>query len=85
LDVQGDGRQQQLDLATTARIKAVLLADADLKSERIAVETFNGAVRLTGQVSSTTNLARAKDVVWPVDGVKTVENMLVVREVVKPL
>ena len=73
VDVQGDGKQQAVDLATTARVRAALQIDSELKTQTISVETVNGTVRLTGQVTSTAHFARVKDVVSPV-----------VREPVKP-
>ena len=84
VDVQGDGRQQAVDLATTARVRAALQIDSELKTQTISVETVDGTVRLTGQVTSTAYFARVKDVVSPVEGVKVVDNQLVVRELVKP-
>ena len=83
-DVQVDGRQQAVDQATTKSVKAALQVDSELKTQTILVETVNGSVRLTGQVTSTSNFDRAKDVVRHVAGVKGVENLLVVREV-RPL
>lgn len=84
IDIQGDGRAQAADAATTVLVKAALQQDPDLKTQTILVETINGNVRLTGQVTSGSNFDRAKDVVGKVDGVKNVENLLVVREV-RPL
>jgi osmotically-inducible protein OsmY len=83
-DVQGDGSQRALDLATTTRVKAALQLDAELKTQSIFVETLDGIVRFTGQVSSAANFGRVKDVVWRLEGVKSVDNQLVVRDVVKP-
>ena len=84
VDIQGDGSQQALDIATNTRVKAALQLDQDLKTQTILVDTVNGTARLTGQVTSTANFARVKDVVAPVEGVKAVDNQLVVRELVKP-
>ena len=84
-DVQGDGRQQALDLATTASVRSTLQQDSDLKTQTILVETIGGSVRLTGTVTSASNFDRAKDIVKKVEGVKNVENLLVVKELVKPL
>ena len=84
VDRQGDGSQQAMDLATTARVRAALQIDSELKTQTISVETVNGTVRLTGQVTSTAHFGRVKDVVSPVEGVKVVDNQLVVRELVKP-
>ena len=83
-DVQGDGQQQTLDLATTARVKAALQLDSELKTQTIFVETLDGNVRVTGQVVSAANFDRVKDVVWRLEGVKSVDNQLVVRELVRP-
>ena len=80
-DIQGDGRQQVADLATTTLVRAALMLDSELKTQTILVETINGSVRLTGQVNSGSNFERAKDVVAKVEGVKNVENLLVVREI----
>lgn len=80
-DMQGDGRQQAADLATTKNVKAALQADSELKTQTILVETVNGIVRLTGQVTLAPNFGRAKDVVGHVEGVKGVDNQLAVREV----
>ena len=84
VDIQGDGSQQALDIATNTRVKAALQLDQDLKTQTILVDTVNGTARLTGQVTSTANFARVKDVVAPVEGVKAVDNQLVVRELVNP-
>ena len=84
-DVQGDGRHQALDLATTASVRSTLQQDSDLKTQTILVETIGGSVRLTGTVTSASNFDRAKDIVKKVEGVKNVENLLVVKELVKPL
>ncbi|MEO8102126.1 MAG: BON domain-containing protein [Betaproteobacteria bacterium] len=81
VDVQGDGRQQALDQATTKSVKAILQLDSELKTQTILVETINGIVRLTGQANSAALFSRAKDVVAHVEGVKSVDNQLVVREV----
>ena len=84
VDAQGDGSQRAVDLATTARVRAALQIDSELKTQTISVETVDGTVRLTGQVTSTAHFGRIKDVVSPVEGVKVVDNQLVVRELVKP-
>jgi len=84
VDIQGDGRQQAADLATTMLVRAALVLDPDLKTETILVETINGNVRLTGQVTTSPNLDRAKTVISKVEGVKSVENLLVLRQI-RPL
>lgn len=81
IDVQGDGRQQALDQATTARVRAALQTDSELKTQMVLIETVNGSVRLTGQVSSGAHFDRAKDLVTRVEGVKSVDNLLVVKAI----
>jgi hypothetical protein len=84
-EVEGGGHQQAVDLATTASVRSTLQQDSELKTQTILVETINGTVRLTGAVTSAANFDRAKDVVKKVDGVRNVENLLVVKELVKSL
>jgi osmotically-inducible protein OsmY len=81
VEAQGDGRQQTIDQATTTRVKSALQLDSELKTQTILVDTVNGSVRLTGQVSSAANFERAKDLVVKLEGVKGVENLLVVKAV----
>jgi hyperosmotically inducible periplasmic protein len=80
-DAQGDSRQQVLDLATTTRVRATLQIDSELKTQTIFVETLDGNVRLTGQVNSAVTFDRARDVLRQVEGVKTVDNQLVIRQI----
>ena len=58
--------------------------DSVLKSQTILVDSVNGVVRFTGQVTSAANFGRANGVVGRVASVKAVDNQLVVREV-RPL
>ena len=47
----------------------------------VLIDTINESVRLTGQVSSGTHFDRAKDLVTRVEGVKSVDNLLVVKAI----
>jgi hyperosmotically inducible protein len=66
------------DASITAKVKAALLAEADMKSMGISVETAQGLVTLTGRVPDTAQLERATQVARNVEGVKTVLNNLTV-------
>ena len=81
VDVQGDGQQQALDQAITKRVREALQLDSELKTQTILIDTVDGNVRLTGQVTSASNFDRAKAMVGPIDGVKNVENLLVVKAI----
>jgi hyperosmotically inducible protein len=62
------------DSVITAKVKAAVLNDANLKSAEINVETFKGAVQLSGFVNSEADINRAVDVARKVNGVKSVKN-----------
>ena len=68
------------DSAITAKVKAALLADADVKSTDINVETKKGEVQLSGFVSNPQQVDRAVKVASAVDGVKKVDNKLTVKK-----
>jgi BON domain len=53
-----------------------LAAADDLRDSTIDVDVDNGVVTLTGTVASTTQKARAEQIVTPVDGVRSVRNQL---------
>lgn len=67
------------DTAITTKVKAALLGDPDVKSSAISVETLEGAVQLSGFVSSQTQAQRAVDITRRVDGVKQVINKMTVK------
>ncbi len=62
------------DSVITTKVKAAIFNDSSLKSAEINVETFKGAVQLSGFVSSQSNMVRAVDVANRVGGVKSVKN-----------
>ena len=64
------------DASVTARVKSVLLADAQVKGTKINVDTSNGVVTLGGNVDSAGEKARAEQLAQQVDGVKEVHNNL---------
>ncbi|MBT9462667.1 BON domain-containing protein [Hydrogenophaga sp.] len=62
------------DTAITGKVKAAIFNDASLKSAEINVETFKGAVQLSGFVNSQADIQRAVAVTQGVSGVKSVKN-----------
>jgi hyperosmotically inducible protein len=62
------------DAAITAKVKAVILDQPNLKSFDIHVATFNGMVYLWGVVASQTTIDEALSVTRSVAGVKSVRN-----------
>ena len=60
------------DSAITTKVKSALLADADVKSFDIKVETRKGEVQLSGFVDNQAQMDRAKGV----EGVKKVDNKM---------
>lgn len=62
------------DTVITAKVKAEIFNDADLKSAEINVETFKGRVQLSGFVNSQVDIDRAVALARGVKGVTTVAN-----------
>ncbi|CAH0228083.1 Osmotically-inducible protein Y [Rahnella aquatilis] len=64
------------DSATTASVKAKLLADDIVPSRNVKVETTDGVVQLSGAVKDQAQSDRDESVAKTVDGVKSVKNDL---------
>jgi hyperosmotically inducible periplasmic protein len=64
------------DSVVTARVKAALLSDPNVKSSDIKVETRKGKVQLSGFVGSQARIDNAIAVTRRVEGVKDVENAM---------
>lgn len=62
------------DSVITTKTKAAIFNEPTLKSAEINVETFKGAVQLTGFVNSQADVNRAVEVAKGVNGVKSVKN-----------
>jgi osmotically-inducible protein OsmY len=62
------------DSVITAKVKAAVHHEPDLKVSEINVETFKGVVQLSGFVSSRDDIKSAVRVASAVDGVKSVKN-----------
>lgn len=67
------------DSVLTTKVKAALLADNQVKSTDISVETKAGEVMLSGFVDNESQANRAVQVARGVDGVKTVNNKMSVK------
>jgi hyperosmotically inducible periplasmic protein len=64
------------DSTITTKVKSALLADADVKSFDIKVETRKGEVQLSGFVDNQAQIDRAIAVAKGVEGVKSIDNKM---------
>lgn len=62
------------DTVITTKVKAAIFNEHSLKSTEINVETFKGAVQLSGFVRSLADIGRAVEVAKGVSGVQSVKN-----------
>jgi len=67
------------DSVITTKVKAAIFNEPSLKSAEINVETFKGAVQLSGFVSSQTAVNKAVAVARTVGGVTSVKNDMRVK------
>jgi hyperosmotically inducible protein len=67
------------DTAIAARVKTALLAEKNVKSTDVSVDAFQGKVILRGTVPDAEQIALAAQVARAVDGVKSVDNRLIVN------
>jgi hyperosmotically inducible periplasmic protein len=68
------------DTTVTAKVKAALLADPDVKGTAVQVETLRGQVQLSGFVDSEAQARRAVDIAQRVEGVDRVINKMSVKQ-----
>lgn len=71
------------DSATTAKVKSALVDDKTIKSTDITVKTEKGVVTLSGFVGSQAQAEHAVKVAGKVDGVKSVNDKLHVKDEAK--
>ena len=64
------------DAAITAKVKAKLLADPQIKAFHIDVDTVNGIVTLNGEVASSVAKQEAEKLARLTEGVKQVNNVI---------
>jgi hyperosmotically inducible protein len=69
------------DAAITAKVKAALISDSQIKATNISVETNQGAVKLTGMVDTNNQKSEAEKDANRIDGVKSIDDLLTVRGV----
>lgn len=67
------------DTTITTKVKAEIFNDPMLKVLQINVESYKGVVQLSGFVDSRQAIERAVQIAGAVEGVKGVENSLVVK------
>jgi hyperosmotically inducible protein len=67
------------DSVITTKVKAAIFNEPTLKSAEVNVETFKGAVQLSGFVSSQTAINKAAELARGVSGVKSVKNDMRVK------
>lgn len=67
------------DAAITAAVKARHAQSAEVAATSITVETLNGTVMLSGFATSASERAMAESLAREVNGVKAIENQIVVR------
>jgi hyperosmotically inducible protein len=67
------------DASITARVKARLLNDTEVRATNIDVSTVNGVVTMAGSVSSKAGEARAVQLAQQVSGVKSVISKLEIK------
>lgn len=67
------------DSVITAKVKAALVNDPQLKATEINVETFKGTVQLSGFVSSREDIDKAVVLTKGIKGVEAVKNSMVVK------
>jgi hyperosmotically inducible protein len=68
------------DSVVTARVKSALLADPDIKSFEVKVETRKGQVKLSGFVGTQGHIDNAVALARKVEGVKDVENAMSLKD-----
>lgn len=74
-DTKGSGVTSVMkDAALTAKVKAALIREKDVKATAINVDTDNGVVTLRGKAGSGAESERAASVARSVEGVLSVKN-----------
>jgi hyperosmotically inducible protein len=66
------------DVTIGTRMKAALAADPELSALKINVDTTQGNVRLSGEVKSMALRRKAEDMARKINGVKSVDNRLMI-------
>lgn len=78
-DGSGKTTGQVIDDATiTSKVKTALLADPEISGLKINVDTDKGVVKLKGEIKTMVLRKKAESIARGVDGVKSVENQLII-------
>ena len=67
------------DSVITTKVKSLLAEDDFLKSFQIGVETYQGAVQLSGFVNSQRAVDKAVEITRSVEGINSIKNSLIVK------
>ncbi|MGV3773762.1 MAG: BON domain-containing protein [Verrucomicrobiales bacterium] len=67
------------DTAIHAKVKAALVNDPIITGRAVDVDVVKGVVGLRGAVNSEAERKKAEDTAWGVEGVRAVDNQLLVR------
>ena len=67
------------DSVITTKVKTAIFNEATLKTLQINVKTYKGVVQLSGFVDSAKSVSKAGEVAGRVEGVKSVDNSLMVK------
>jgi len=67
------------DVAITAKVKAKLVQSDEVKALDVNVDSLNGKVTLTGWATSAAESRTATDLARSVDGVRSVDNQLRIK------
>lgn len=78
-DTQSSTGEYIDDTVITAKVKAAIFNDDNLKSAEINVETFKGVVQLSGFVSTRAETDEAAALAREVEGVQSVRNDILVK------
>lgn len=68
------------DAALTARVKAALLDDESVEGTQINVDVYEGKVQLSGFADNASERAAAERIARNVDGVRSVENNIELKD-----
>ena len=69
------------DSTITAKVKASMAKDPDVSAIQVSVETYKGVVQLSGFVNNKDVKRKAGELARDVNGVRKVENNIVVKPV----
>jgi hypothetical protein len=67
------------DKATTAKVKADLFSDPNVRGSEVKVKTYQGKVQLSGFVDTQLQKDRAAEIARRINGVQWVKNDLIVK------